>query len=99
MGGTGRYADAEVATTTVPDGAGGRREVRYLRQRPAPRPATLPPLALHRVGDDDRLDLLAARYLGDPLAGWRLAEAAGVLDPDELTATPGAVVVVPAPEL
>ncbi len=60
--------------------------------------AVAPPLALHRVGDDDRLDLVAYRYLGDPLAAWRLADANNALNPAELTANPGDIVVVPTPE-
>lgn len=94
-----RYDGVEIATTTVPDGAGGERAVRYLRRRRAPAAPTVPPLAHHRVGDDDRLDLIAARYLGDPLAAWRIADANTALDPQELTATPGDVVVVPTPEV
>ena len=60
--------------------------------------AVPPPLALHLVGDDDRLDLIAHRYLGDPLAAWRLADANAALDPSGLTATPGDLLVVPTPE-
>lgn len=99
MLGGSRYDGVEVGTTTVPDGTGSEREVRYLRRRRPPAPPTLPPLARHRVGDDDRLDLVAARYLGDPLAAWRVADANTALDPGELTTTPGRVVVVPTPEL
>ncbi len=95
----GRYDAAQVAEMQVPDGAGGRRTVRYLRRRPAPRDPVLPPLARHRVLEQDRPDQLAAHYLGDPTAWWRLADAHRVLDPAELTATPGAVLVIPTPEL
>ena len=109
MLGASRYDDVEVTTTTVPD-AGSRstttgdatpttREVRYLRRRQPPAAPTQPPVARHRVADDDRLDLLAARYLGDPLAAWRIADANAALDPLAVTATPGDVVVVPTPEL
>jgi hypothetical protein len=102
--GASRYDGVEVATTTVPDapgadGAPAVREVRYLRRRPTPVPPTQPPLARHRVADDDRLDLLAGRYLGDPLAAWRIADANAALDPLAVTARPGDVVVVPTPEL
>lgn len=99
MVGGSRYDGVEVGSATVPDGDGGTREVRYLRRRRAPAAPTLPPLARHRVGDDDRLDLVAARHLGDPLAAWRVADANAALDPDELTTTPGRVIVVPTPEL
>lgn len=106
MLGASRYDGVEVATTTVPDpgartveGTHAVRAVRYLRRRASPAQPTVPPLALHRVADDDRLDLLAARYLGDPLAAWRIADANAALDPFAVTATPGDVVVVPTPEL
>ena len=94
-----RYDGLDVATVVVRDGTGGVREVRYLRRRPAPRPAT--PLARHRVVPGDRLDLLSARYLGDPTAWWRIADAGGALDPDELVAeqSEGRVLIVPVPEV
>ena len=97
--GASRYDGVEVATTEVPDGAGGDREVRYLRHRRPPASATLAPLARHRVAEDDRLDLIAARYLGDPLAFWRVADANEALDPQALTATPGDVLLIPTPEV
>ena len=50
-------------------------------------------------GGGDRLDLVAARYLGDPTAAWQVADANGALDPDELTAVEaeGDLLVVPFP--
>lgn len=95
----GRYDGVEIAEIHTPDGDGALRTVRYLRRRPAPHEATLPPIAVHRVVDGDRPDLLAARYLGDPTAWWRLADGNRVLDPADLTATPGDLVVIPTPEL
>jgi hypothetical protein len=53
----------------------GGRVVRYVRRRFLPDPATLVPVGEHRVGDGDRLDNLAARYLGDPLQAWRLGDS------------------------
>ena len=38
----------------------------------------------HIVAPGERLDILAARYLGDPTQFWRFCDAAGVLVPDEL---------------
>lgn len=96
----GRYDGVEKAEVEVPDGAGGRRTVRYLRRRRLPDPRDVRPLALHRVDAADRLDLVAARYLGDPLAAWQVADANVALDPDELTApgTEGDVLVIPFPQ-
>ena len=64
-----RYHGIPTAELTRPDG----RTVRYLR-RLLPDPAGLVVILEHRVTDDDRLDNLAARYLGDPLQSWRLGD-------------------------
>ncbi|MEQ4208816.1 LysM domain-containing protein [Actinopolymorpha sp. B17G11] len=94
-----RYDGVEIATATVPDGAGGSREVRYLRRRAVPDPAAAAPMALHAVAADDRLDLVTARYLGDPAAFWRIADANAALDPDALVGpdAEGALLVIPVP--
>ena len=78
---SGRYDGVEIATIRV-----GERDVRYLRRRELPDPRDVRPLAVHAVAQGDRLDLLGARYLGDPLAAWQIADANAALDPDELTA-------------
>jgi hypothetical protein len=94
----GRYEHVPEATTVV-EGADGQREVRYLRRRPLPDPRDLRPLAVHVVALADRLDLVASRYLGDPLASWRVADANAALDPLDLTAreAEGDRLIVPFP--
>jgi hypothetical protein len=84
---TSRYASIEEATLTV-DG----RPIRYKRRRfvPAPSGSTV---VEHTVAPGDRLDLLAARYIGDSTQFWKLCDATGVLDPAELE-QPGATVQV-----
>lgn len=96
----GRYESVEQAEVEVPDGDGGRRTVRFLRGRRLPDPRDVRPLALHRVEAGDRLDLVAARYLGDPLAAWQVADANVALDPEELTAsgTEGDLLVIGFPQ-
>ena len=47
------------------------------------------------VRDGDRLDTIAARELGDPLAFWRIADANPALNPFEL-ARPGTRLVITA---
>jgi hypothetical protein len=79
---TSRYATTEVAEFVRPDGT----RVSYLRRRFVPDPASFAVVAQHRVIDKDRLDRLAALYLGDPELFWRLADANGCLDPRELEA-------------
>ncbi len=98
--GTSRYANVEVAEVTVPDGAGGQRTVKYLVRRRLIDPTAAPSIAHHRLDAADRLDLVAARYLGDPLAAWQIADVNLALDPDELTApgSEGDVLVIPYPQ-
>lgn len=98
---TSRYAAVEVATTTVPDGVGGSRDVRYLRRRFPPQPSTLPTLAEHPLTRGDRLDVIVARYLGDPTQFWRVCDADLVVHPDELTAPDriGELLRIPVPQV
>jgi hypothetical protein len=99
MPGASRYEGAAVDTNVVDDGSGGLREVAYLLTRVPGDPATTVAMAWHRVIPGDRLDLLATRYLGDPAAAWRIADANLALDPDGLVApdAEGRIVVIPAP--
>jgi nucleoid-associated protein YgaU len=55
-------------------------------------------VARHTVRQGDRLDLIAAKYLGDPLMYWLLCDANGALDPDALVATPGTVLNITMPQ-
>ena len=79
---TSRYAATEVAEFLRPDGT----RISYLRRRFVPDPSRFTVVAQHRVVEHDRLDRLAALYLGDPELFWRLADANGCLDPRELEA-------------
>ncbi len=49
---------------------------------------------LHKVVAGDRLDLLAARYFGDPFQYWRIVDANAAFTPEELL-EPGRVLVIP----
>jgi len=77
---TSRYA--EVATAERSEADGSRRV--YLLRRFVPDPSRFTALMEHRVLQGQRMDQLAASYLGDPEQFWRLADANGVLDPREL---------------
>src|SRR5262249_18813979 len=59
---TSRYHDVEVATLTLPDG----RTIAYLRRRVVPPPESMALLREHTVRAEERLDQIAATYLGDP---------------------------------
>jgi hypothetical protein len=75
-----RYAGTELAELVQPDGA----RVAYLRRRLVPDPARYATVLEHRVLEGERLDQLAAAYLGDPELFWRMADANGALHPAEL---------------
>jgi hypothetical protein len=91
---TSRYYTVETATITTPDG----RVLSYKRRRWLPRGSDLRVLSEVTIGDHERLDLIAARTLGDPEQFWRVCDANDALDPAELTAELGRVVRVPLPE-
>jgi hypothetical protein len=84
---TSRYAPIEEAVLTV-DG----RVIRYKRRRFIP-PPDGDAVVEHTVAPGERLDLIAARFLGDPTGFWRLCDAAGVLDPAALE-RPGVQIAV-----
>jgi hypothetical protein len=88
---TSRYADAEIAVHTFPDGT----EVRYAKHRllpPLPAPDDTVP---HTVTAGERPDHLGQRYFGASDQSWRIADANPVLDPRELTAEPGRRIDIP----
>jgi nucleoid-associated protein YgaU len=76
-----RYYGAAVETFTRADGV----EVAYLQRRIIPQPDIYTSTQDHVVADGDRLDNLAAKFLGDPLLYWMICDANGATDPDELT--------------
>jgi hypothetical protein len=98
--GRSRYDGAEVASALVPDGTGGERSLPYLLARTPKDPASVVPLAWHRVAEDDRVDLIAYRHLGDPQAWWRICDANAAMDPAALAgpANEGGVIVIGVPE-
>ena len=69
----------------------------YVRRRFIPAPGSLTIVARHVAGALDRADLLGAKYLGDPLLYWRIADANSVVDPNELTDTLGRRIDIPLP--
>lgn len=57
-------------------------------------PPQVRPSLVHRVEAGDRLDLLAARYLGSPFEYWRIADANPGLAPEDVL-EPGATLLIP----
>ena len=85
-----RYATLEILTRTGPDG----REINYLARRfvPAPAPGTV--IREHVVTEGDRLDHIAARYLGDPELFWQIADVNGGMRAEALAEETGRRLVV-----
>jgi|SRR5208283_4445856 len=75
-----RYYGLPIASLNLPDG----RDVSYVRRRFLPQGASAPQLAEVLVLPGDRLDLLASRVYGDPLAFWRLCDGNDAIDPLEM---------------
>jgi len=91
---TSRYYGIDVATHQRPDGT----SVPYLRRRFLPAQERFALLQEHLVSEGDRPDLIAAHYLGDADAFWRIADANTVMRPDELTQTVGQRIRITLPE-
>jgi hypothetical protein len=91
---TSRYYGIATAQHVLPDG----RTVVYVERRFLPPTTNFAPLQTLIVAAGDRLDNLAARYLGDPLQAWRLCDANGAMLPEALVAQAGATLMVTLPE-
>lgn len=89
-----RYHTTEIVQFVTPDG----RTVACLRRRFVPPPENFSTLQEHRVQEGERLDHLAAKYLGDPEQFWKLCDANNAFVPSELTDTPGRTLRITLPE-
>ena len=94
---TSRYHDVETAKMTLRDSRGEPRVVSYKRRRFVPSGAAITTLAEHTVAQGDRLDNLAARYVGDPEQFWRICDDNQVLRPEELTEEIGRTIKIGLP--
>ncbi len=79
---TSRYYLLATAALTAPDGS----VTIYVRRRFLPQGDALPLMLEAAVTPGERLDLLANRVYGDPLAFWRICDANNVLDPLQMLA-------------
>lgn len=92
-----RYASLAVKTLTVASGGGEPRAIRYVERRFLPPTGAETTLLEHVVTQGDRLDNVAASYLGDPTQFWRVADANDTLRPEELTDEVGRRIAVTLP--
>jgi hypothetical protein len=86
-----RYYGNGTEQYTMPTGT----IVAYLSRRIIPKSAVYTQTQSYSVVIGDRLDNLAARFLGDPLLYWMIADANGAQNADDLTAEPGLVIQIP----
>jgi hypothetical protein len=91
---TSRYYGIDTATLKTPDG----REIAYLRRRFVPPSDRFALLLLHVVSEGERLDNITAKYMDDPTAFWRIADANTTMRPQDLTDTPGRSLRITLPE-
>lgn len=86
-----RYYGSAVEQITLAD----KTVASYLSRRIIPQMSIYTQTQHYSVVLGDRLDNLAARFLGDPTLFWMIADANGAMDADSLTAVPGRVILIP----
>jgi hypothetical protein len=91
---TSRYYGIGTDTFDLPQG----KTIIYLQRRFVPPPERFQVLQEHTVVQGDRLDNLAAQYLGDPTFFWRLCDANRAMRPEALTETVGRKLRITLPE-
>jgi hypothetical protein len=91
-----RYYGFGVQYYNAPNG----QVIAYLARRIVPQPGApnFATISQYTVHQGDRLDLIAAKYLGDPLMAWLICDANGAIRPHDLVATPGRVLAITTPQ-
>lgn len=75
------------------------RKIAYKRRRFLPRGDNLLTLSQVTVIDGDRLDLIAAKTVGNSEQFWRICDAEEAMQPEALTSAPGRILRVPIPQV
>ena len=88
---TSRYHHIETAIYDTQD----RESVVYLKRRFIPPPEHYYSTQQHKVNQGERPDTITAKYLGDPTQFWQLADANGLMKPQELTEATGKKLYIP----
>ena len=94
---TSRYYAIQTATLETAEGKTVKTVI-FLRRRFLPSPSRFELLQEHVVTQHERLDNIAANYLGDPEQFWRICDANGAMRPQELTETVGRRLRITLPE-
>jgi hypothetical protein len=88
-----RYYGLPLLTQTTPAGT----QISYVSRRFIPPPEDFALLQRYRVKQGDRIDVIAASILGNPLSYWQICDANLALEPDDVTTAPGAFIVITLP--
>jgi hypothetical protein len=91
---TSRYYGMDTETLTTTDGT----IIIYLRRRFLPSLDSFQLLQEHTVTQGERLDNIAAKFLGDPELFWRIADANGAMRPEDLVQTVGTTLKITLPQ-
>jgi hypothetical protein len=89
-----RYASTPTATFVDANG----HSISYLRRRFVPQAEEFVTLELHTVTQGERLDNIAAEYLGDSEQFWKLCDANDAIRPEELTESAGTIIRITLPQ-
>ena len=89
-----RYYGIDTATMTDADG----KVIIYIRRRFVPSADGFQLLQVHSVTQGERLDNIAARYLGDPELFWRVADANSAMRPEDLVKQVGRKLRITLPQ-
>jgi hypothetical protein len=78
---TSRYFGTEIATLVTKEG----KQINYLSRRFLPNLTNDNVLAIHTVTEGERLDIIAAHFLGNPELFWRVCDINYSMRPEDLT--------------
>jgi hypothetical protein len=89
-----RYSGIDTATRKTVDG----KTIVYLRRRFVPPPERFALLQEYTVVQGDRLDNLAAKFIGDPELFWQICDANAAMQPEQLPEIVGRTLRITLPE-
>ena len=89
-----RYAGIDTGTLTTVAG----NTIVFVRRRFVPPPERFALLQEYTVVEGDRLDNLAAKFVGDPEQFWQICDANAAMRPEELTEIVGRILRITLPE-
>jgi hypothetical protein len=89
-----RYYNLEQVTLDVVAADGSARQIKFARRRFIQVSRNITTLVEHSITEDDRLDNITAKYVGDPTQFWRLCDTNDAMRPTDLTDVIGRVIQI-----